>query len=126
MAKQEKLKNYEIQALSQKVFEEVKANKLAKAKRDHSDKITAFINEYKVLEKQERALKDKKNKLSEDFGKKHKVYIGYNSYNETSLINQFAEFPQQHEIEREIILKGIFSDKSELEEFIKELVKKFS
>lgn len=126
MAKQEKLKNYEISALSHKVFEEIKTIKLAKAKKDHSDKITEFVNEYKSLEKQEQALKDKKNKLSEDFAKKHKIYVGYNSYNETSLINQFAEFPQQENIEREIILKGIFSDKSELEEFIKELVKKFS
>lgn len=126
MAKQEKLKNYEISALSHKVFEEVKAIKLAKARESKEKVIKEYVTALDKLVKQGKEIEKAKQKLSDDFKKKHKVTLGYYNVTLENSILRFADFPQSYDIEREIVLKGIFSDKSELEEFIKELVKKFS
>lgn len=126
MAKQEKLKNYEIQALAQKVFEEVRNNKTKKIKELHGEDIKKYVTEYKRLDDEKRAIGEQQDELTKKIRKKLNLSYIYSGASEDTIIENLAKYPSASDIEREIILKGIFSDKSELEEFIKELVKKFS
>lgn len=126
MAKQEKLKKYEIDALVSTVVEQIKRNKLKSVEEKHSKKVDKFLEEYETLNKAENIIAEKKTKLQKVFEEMNKVSVPSWNRDKESILNQFLNLPSTYNIEREIILKGMFTSNQELEEFIKELVKKFS
>lgn len=126
MAKQEKLKNYEIEALADKIFSEIKDIKINKVKQVYGESIKTYIKEYTDIDNQIKKLEKDREKLSEKYKEKLKIKYIYRCPGEETLLENLADCPSCSEIKSEIILKGIFSNKSELEGFIKELVKKFS